>query len=56
VAVERSEGVVPSPAVEGDVVAALRPNRHEASLFKPRYSAFDQTPLVPMLEHRRSGV
>ncbi len=33
-----------------DVVAALRPNRHEAFLFKPRYSAFDRTPLGPMLE------
>jgi nicotinamidase-related amidase len=34
----------------GDVVAALGPAPTEAFLFKPRYSAFDQTPLGPLLE------
>jgi nicotinamidase-related amidase len=34
----------------GDVVAALRPEPEERFLFKPRYSAFDQTPLGPVLE------
>ena len=34
----------------GEVVAALRPSRDDRFLFKPRYSAFDHTPLGPMLE------
>jgi nicotinamidase-related amidase len=34
----------------GDVVAALAPRPEELFVFKPRYSAFDQTPLALILE------
>jgi nicotinamidase-related amidase len=34
----------------GDVVEALRPGAGECFMFKPRYSAFDYTPLAPVLE------
>ena len=33
----------------GDVVAALAPEEGERFIFKPRYSAFDHTPLEPIL-------
>ncbi|HEY7692865.1 MAG TPA: isochorismatase family cysteine hydrolase [Gaiellaceae bacterium] len=34
----------------GDVVTALEPRPEERFLFKPRYSAFDRTPLALILE------
>jgi nicotinamidase-related amidase len=34
----------------GDAVAALAPHAEERFLFKPRYSAFDRTPLALVLE------
>jgi nicotinamidase-related amidase len=36
----------------GDVVGALQPRRDEPFLFKPRYSAFDQTSLALVLRER----
>jgi nicotinamidase-related amidase len=39
----------------GDVVAALAPRSGDRFIFKPRYSAFDHTPLEPILRSENVG-